>query len=33
MIGAVYLAITVPCAVSAIVVGMLTDKLVRNTFV
>ena len=33
MIGAVYVALTVPCAVSSIVVGMLTDKLVRNSLV
>ena len=32
-IGAIYVAFTVPCAVSSIVVGMLTDKLVRNTLV
>ena len=33
MIGAVYLALTVPYVVSSIVVGKLTDKLVRYTLV
>jgi len=33
VIGAVYLALTVPYVVSSIVVGKLTDKLVRYTLV
>ena len=33
MIGVVYLALTVPSVISTIVVGKLTDKLVRYTLV